>query len=77
MELTNRKRPFHHIFTPLRDLLNDSRTTGVFLVGCTIISLLITNSSSTGWFNKFWNDAIPTGLFASLKLPGFTHRVDQ
>ncbi len=68
--LIKKNKPFHHIFTPLRDLLNDSRTTGVLLVGCTVISLIITNSSSTGWFNKFWNDAIPSGAFSALKLPG-------
>jgi Na+:H+ antiporter, NhaA family len=68
--LIRKNKPFHHIFTPLRDLLNDSRTTGVLLVGCTVISLIITNSSSTGWFNKFWNNAIPSGAFSALKLPG-------
>lgn len=70
MELTNKKKPFHHILSPLRDLLNDSRTTGVLLVTCTIFSLFFTNSFSSGWFHHFWNDAIPTGLFASLRLPG-------
>ena len=70
MELTKKNNPFHHIFTPLRDLLKDSRTTGVLLVICTVLSLATTNFSATGWFNKFWNDAMPDGLFASLKLPG-------
>lgn len=70
MQLTRKKKSFHHVFTPLRDLLGDSRTTGVLLVICTILSLATTNFSATGWFNKFWNDALPGGLFASLKLPG-------
>ena len=70
MELTKKNKPFHHIFTPLRDLLSDSRTTGVLLVCCTILSLCTTNFSSTGWFNKFWNGAIPSGAFSSLRLPG-------
>jgi Na+:H+ antiporter, NhaA family len=70
MELSNQKKPYHHIFTPLRDLLGDSRTTGVLLVCCTILSLCLTNFSSTGWFNRFWNEVIPSGLFSSLRLPG-------
>jgi len=70
MDLTRKNKPFHHIFTPLRDILKDSRTTGVLLVICTILSLATTNFSATGWFNKIWNNAIPGGLFASLKLPG-------
>ena len=70
MQLTSKKKSLHHIFTPLRDLLKDSRITGVLLVICTILSLATTNFSATGWFNKFWNGAIPSGLFSSLRLPG-------
>ncbi len=62
-------RKFHHIFTPLRDLLNDSRTTGVLLVCCTVFSLLLTNSFSTGWFNHLWNGTFKPGVFSSLRLP--------
>ena len=65
----NRAKPFHHIFTPLRDLLNDSRTTGVLLVCCTIFSLLLTNSLTTGWFNHLWNGSFKPGAFSSLRLP--------
>jgi Na+:H+ antiporter, NhaA family len=60
----------HHILTPLRDLLNDSRTTGILLLGCTIISLIITNSSETGWFRHFWNDQVHLHVFPALRLPG-------
>jgi Na+:H+ antiporter, NhaA family len=70
MQIARKSKSFHHIFTPLRDLLSDSRTTGVLLVCCTILSLCLTNFSSTGWFNKFWNGAIPSGTFSTLKLPG-------
>jgi Na+:H+ antiporter, NhaA family len=70
MQLTKKNKSIHHIFTPLRDLLQDSRTTGVLLVICTILSLLTTNFSATGWFNKFWNGKIPSGIFSSLRLPG-------
>jgi Na+:H+ antiporter, NhaA family len=62
------KRPFHHIFTPLRDLLNDSRTTGVLLVICTVISLFVTNTSASAWFNHLWNNELLPG-FSSARLP--------
>lgn len=65
----NKVRPFHHIFTPLRDLLNDSRTTGVLLVCCTVFSLLLTNSFSSGWFNGLWNGKFLSGTFSTAKLP--------
>jgi len=62
-------KPFHHIFSPLRDLLYDSRTTGVLLLGCTVVSLLVTNSSTSAWFNHFWNNGFSTGIFSSARLP--------
>src|ERR1035438_5787707 len=65
----NKVKPFHHIFTPLRDLLNDSRTTGVLLICCTVFSLLLTNSFSTGWFNGLWNGKFLPGIFSTAKLP--------
>jgi Na+:H+ antiporter, NhaA family len=55
--------------TPLRDLLNDSRTTGVLLLGCTLISLFISNSYSGGWFSSFWTEKLSAGRFAGLHLP--------
>ena len=68
MEL-KKTRSFHHFITPLRDLLGDSRTTGVLLVGCTILSLFLTNSLTSGGFNHLWNDQFNFGLFSRLRLP--------
>lgn len=52
------RRPIHYrIMTPLRDFINDSRATGVLLIGCTIISIFITNTS-TGWYNNLWSGKI-------------------
>jgi NhaA family Na+:H+ antiporter len=65
-------KPLHHIFTPLRDLLNDSRTTGVLLVICTILSLIITNTFSNGGFNHFWNGVFTNSFFSSARLPHST-----
>src|ERR1700687_1963822 len=62
-------RSFHHFISPLRDLLSDSRTTGVLLIGCTVISLFLTNSSSTAWFNHLWNNKFIPGIFSNLRLP--------
>ncbi len=67
--VTKKTRSFHHFITPLRDLLSDSRTTGVLLVGCTILSLFLTNSLTSGGFNHLWNDSFNTGLFSKLRLP--------
>lgn len=65
----NKAKPFHHIFTPLRDLLSDSRTTGVLLVGCTVVSLFLTNSLTAGGFNHLWNNQFAPGVFSTLRLP--------
>src|SRR5450631_3696069 len=65
----NKVKPFHHIFTPLRDLLNDSRTTGVLLIGCTVLSLSLTNSFTAGGFNHLWNNQFAPGVFSNLRLP--------
>ena len=65
----SRTKPYHHIFTPLRDLLNDSRVTGVLLICCTALSLLLTNSFTSGGFNNLWNDKFHSGIFLSAKLP--------
>jgi len=52
----------------LRDLLNDSRTTGVLLFSCTILSLIIANSNDNHWFSSFWNRHFQVGS-SRLKLP--------
>ena len=62
-------KSFHHYFTPLRDLLTDSRTTGVLLVGCTVFSLFLTNTLTAGGFSHLWNDQFSPGIFSKLRLP--------
>ena len=59
----------HHIFTPIREFLKDSRSVGIILIACTAISLLLSNLSFTqsiyaGFFQK--NLSLPV---ASLHLP--------
>ena len=58
----------HHILTPLRDLLNDSRATGVLLIACTIISILLSNSFAGKWYMGLWNNEIPR--ISNIHLPG-------
>jgi NhaA family Na+:H+ antiporter len=59
----------HHIFTPIREFLKDSRSVGIILIICTGISLLLSNLSLTqslyvGLFQKNLDIS-----FASLHLP--------
>jgi NhaA family Na+:H+ antiporter len=39
--------------TPLRYFINDSRSTGILLIGCTLVSLLIANSGGA-WYTNGW-----------------------
>src|SRR5262249_42700675 len=53
-------KPLHYrILTPLRDFINDSRATGVILIGCTILSILLANSGTFGeGYRHFWTGEI-------------------
>ncbi|MDO5522526.1 MAG: Na+/H+ antiporter NhaA [Bacteroidia bacterium] len=52
----------------LNDFIHDSRSVGVLLLLCTILSLIITNLPAIGtMYNNFWSTEIP--LFHSLHLP--------
>src|SRR5450631_4160941 len=67
--MVKKTKTFHHFLTPLRDLLTDSRTTGVLLVGCTVFSLFLTNTFTAGGFSHLWNDQFSLGIFSKLRLP--------
>lgn len=64
----NIKRLQYRIMTPLRFFLNDSRATGILLLGCTLVSILLATFSKGGWYTHLWNNEIP--LAAGLHLPG-------
>jgi len=52
-------KPLHYrIMTPLRDFINDSRSTGVLLIGCTLISLIIANSAGGTWYSTMWSSEL-------------------
>jgi NhaA family Na+:H+ antiporter len=40
---------------PLRFFINDSRATGVILILCTLISLLLSNAGNTSWYPGLWH----------------------
>src|SRR6516164_4662589 len=63
----NTRRMKFRIMTPIRDFINDSRATGVLLIGCTVISILIANAANSGWYRNLWNVQLPS---AHILLPG-------
>lgn len=52
---TKAQKARHHFVTPLRDLLSDSRATGVLLIGCAFGSLCLSNGSTGSWYMSLWN----------------------
>ena len=54
----------HHFSSPIREWLNDSRATGILLLGCAFISLFLSNGPSVGWYMNLWNGrmTLPGGL---------------
>ncbi len=65
--LTSTARPLRHrIMTPLRYFINDSRSTGILLIGCTLVSLLISNSGGS-WYTSGWK--AESHILASSRLP--------
>jgi len=66
--LTANKPKRYRIFSPIRDFLADSRSTGILLIGCTAISIVITNTSTGGWYHRLWNTE--NNSLTSWGLPG-------
>jgi Na+:H+ antiporter, NhaA family len=58
-ETIKRNKLRHHILTPLRDLLNDSRATGILLICCTVVSVFLANFFPDRWYLKFWSHSLP------------------
>jgi len=54
----------HHILTPIRAFLNDSRAIGVILISCTIISLMLSNMDATqAGFTSFFQHKLPVSAW--------------
>lgn len=54
------------LLSPLRDFINDSRSTGILLIGCTAISLFIANSTGSGWYTGGWKAEFTAAASAHL-----------
>ena len=56
------------MISPLRYFIKDSRTVGVILIICTLVSIILANSHFGLSYRNFWNNEIH--LSASMHLPG-------
>jgi NhaA family Na+:H+ antiporter len=57
----------NRFFTPIRDFINDSRATGIILIGCTAMSLLLSNLPvSHEWYTGLWQKNIYSGTHVHL-----------
>src|SRR2546428_1439495 len=61
-------RILKRIISPLTYFIKDSRTVGVLLLVCTVISIALANSHFGVGYRNFWNSEIHAT--ASLHLPG-------
>lgn len=53
----------HHILSPVRKFLQDSRAVGIILIGCTILSLVFSNIGFTqNSYLSFFNNRFTTGI---------------
>ncbi len=55
---------------PIKLFISDSRFTGVLLLGCTAVSLILSNTSSGEAYRGFWNNDLHYGLPFSLPHSG-------
>ena len=51
---------------PLKIFIYDSRSVGVLLLFCTVVSLVITNTSGGGWYRNLWNNDFHFNIGLSL-----------
>lgn len=58
----------NRIISPIKELIHDSRTTGILLIVCTAFSLIICNGNWSGSYLAFWNKEYPISG-AGLRLP--------
>ncbi len=61
------KKLIRKAINPLRIFISDSRFTGILLLSCTLISLILSNTINGNWYRGIWNTDLHYGL--SLNLP--------
>lgn len=60
----------NRIFTPIRDFINDSRATGIILIGCTITSIALSNLSfSQHFYTGLWQRTLHITGNSQVHLP--------
>ena len=47
------------IVNPLQRMVNDSRSVGIILFACSVLSIIIANVSAGETYIAFWNTATP------------------
>ncbi len=60
-----------NFINPLLELLYDSKAIGILLLGCTLISLVISNIGNTDWYTFIWHLEFP--VLTKYKLPHNIH----
>lgn len=70
VSISSQKRKLtHRLFTPIREFLVDSRASGIILIACTVLSLLLANLPATqAAYISFWQHAVHFSL-GSVHLP--------
>jgi Na+:H+ antiporter, NhaA family len=64
------QKSIYRLFSPLRDFINDSRSSGIILIACTIASLCFSNFSfSQNAYTEFWQLPFKLIHIPSLVLP--------
>lgn len=64
------QKRINKLFSPLRDFINDSRSSGIILISCTIASLTFSNLSfSKSSYTSFWGKYLKLIPFEFLTLP--------
>lgn len=61
------KKIVKKVFNPVKELMEDSRTVGVLLILCTVLSILLANSNFGMAYRSFWH--LDVHLLHSLSLP--------
>ncbi|MEO7961300.1 MAG: Na+/H+ antiporter NhaA [Ginsengibacter sp.] len=55
------KRFIRRTINPILYFINDSRFTGILLICCTLVSLILSNAGTGDWYRHFWNSTIHYG----------------
>jgi NhaA family Na+:H+ antiporter len=66
----DQRRTFNRLFTPIRDFINDSRATGIILIACTVLSVILSNLSFTQHlYINFWQTTVHFTGNSNIHLP--------